>query len=246
MGREGGTERVRLELTGDGVAILTLRGRNRLNLFDVRMRDSLIEALRAVEGHPDVGAMLLRSDGENFSAGADLREFGSASDRFEARWIRWRRDPWLPLWDLPCPTVAALRGIAMGSGLEMALLCDLRICGADGRLALPETRLGMLPAACGTQSLPRVGGVAAALPLTMLGTTLTAAEAKRLGLIDEIAEDVDGAALEIATALAALPGVAARAAKRALRAAADLPLREGLAVERRLARRVTTAARLGP
>ena len=224
---------VGFELLADSTAVLTLKGNDRLNVFDLEMREALIEALAAAGEHPDVRALVLRADGPNFSAGADLREFGTAADPYEARWIRWRRDPWLPLWEMPCPTIASLHGIAMGSGLEMALLCDIRICTADTRLALPETRLGMLPAACGTQSLARAIGTARALPLVMSAAELAPEEALRIGVVHCVAEDADDAALRAAARLAGLPG--AGLAARALRAASELPLAAGLEVERHAA-----------
>lgn len=222
-------------VTDDGVAVLGLRGADRLNLYDLAMRDALIDALAAVAAHPDARAVLLRADGAHFSAGADLTEFGTAGSILEARRIRWDRDPWTPLWELPQPTVCALHGHALGAGLEMALLCDVRLAAADTRLGLPETRLGMLPSAGGTQSLLRAVGPAAALPLVLSAVTLTAAEAAERGIVHRVCDDVETEALAAATRLARLSPAAARAARRALRAAADLPLPSGLAEERRLA-----------
>lgn len=224
---------VRFELAEGSIAVLTLAGADRLNVFDLGMREALIAALEAARDHPSVRALVLRADGAHFSAGADLREFGSAGDVYEARWIRWRRDPWLALWELRCPTVVALHGVAMGSGLEMALLCDVRICGPNTRLALPEARLGMLPAACGTQSLARRIGAHRALPLVMSGAELDLHEALRIGAVHSISADPDAVALLTAARLARLP--AAPHAARALRMACDVPLAQGLALERRVA-----------
>jgi len=236
---------VRLEITADGVAIASLSGRKSFNLFDIEMRDELIGTLETVQRHPDVRALLLRADGDHFSAGADLAEFGSARDVFEARSIRGRRDPWSTLWELRVPAVAALHGAVMGSGLEMALLCDLRICRPDARLALPESRLGMLPAAGGTQSLTRVVGAAAALPLVLLGQTLTAIEALAAGIVDEVSDEHEQRALDVAISFARLPRSASEAAKEALRLAQDLPLPQGLIAERSLARRANALAGAG-
>ncbi len=224
---------VAFELSADSTAVLTLEGNDRLNVFDLEMREALLEALGAAREHPDVRVLVLRAAGPNFSAGADVREFGTAADPYEARWIRWRRDPWLPLWEMPCPTIASLHGIAMGSGLEMALLCDIRICTPDTRLALPETRLGMLPAACGTQSLPRAIGTARALALVMSAAELSPQEALRIGVVHRVVGDADDYALRAAARLAGLSG--AGLAAGALRAACELPLPGGLDVERRAA-----------
>lgn len=218
----------------DHVAVVTFQ-RPELNVFDLETRDAFIEAIAAARDHPDVRAVLIRADGKHFSAGADLREFGTAPNVFEARRIRWARDPWLPLWELPQPTIVALHGFALGAGLEMALLCDIRLAARDTKLGLPETRLGMLPAAGGSQSLPRVVRPAVALPMLLASELIDADEARRRGVVHAVADDVEGEALEGARRMARLPCGAARAAKRAVRMALDLPLREGLVAERRLA-----------
>ena len=227
-------ESVHLDLRGT-VAVVTL-DHPPLNIFDLDMRDDLLQALLAVRDLPDATAMILAAAGDHFSAGADLSEFGSAPSIHEARRIRWDRDPWSLLWALPVPTVAALHGVAVGSGLEMALLCDIRIAGRTTRLGLPETKLGMLPAAGGTQSLTRVVSPHEAVPIVALAETMDHREAFDRGLVSAVADDADRAAEDLAAALSAVDPAALRAMKRALRAAVDLPIEAGLAVERRLAR----------
>lgn len=227
-------DEVLLELGEDGVAVVSLN-RPELNIYDLAMRDGLIEAFTAVRDWPGAGALLLRANGKHFSAGADLSEFGTAEHPLEARRIRWDRDPWGTLWDLPCPTVAALHGIALGSGLEMSLLCDVRLAATGTRLGLPETKLGMLPAAGGTQTLTRAVGAAAALAPILLSSTLEADEALRLGIVHAVVEDVEAEARAAARRLASLPPALASAARRALHAAGDLPLEAGLREEARLA-----------
>ncbi len=227
-------ESVQLDLRGT-VAVVTL-DHPPLNIFDLDMRDDLLQALLAVRDLPDATAMILAAAGDHFSAGADLSEFGSAPSIHEARRIRWDRDPWSVLWDLPVPTIAALHGVTVGSGLEMALLCDIRIAGRTTRLGLPETKLGMLPAAGGTQSLTRVVSPHEAVPIVALAETMDHREALDRGLVSALADDADRAAEDLAAALSALDPAALRAMKRALRAAVDLPIEAGLALERRLAR----------
>jgi enoyl-CoA hydratase/carnithine racemase len=231
-------DEVRLDVV-DRVATVTLHRPDKLNIFNLAMRDGLIEAVTAVRDIPGVGAMVLRADGPHFSAGADLAEFGTAEHILEARRIRWDRDPWGVLWDLPCPTIAALHGVAMGSGLEMALLCDLRFASPDTRLSLPETKLGMLPAAGGTQSLTRVLGPHAALPIIATSRTFLAPEALSLGVVHRIVDDVDGEAAKAAGLLARIGATVTSAARRALHAAGDLALPDGLEFEKRLASVVT-------
>ncbi|HET6812297.1 MAG TPA: enoyl-CoA hydratase/isomerase family protein [Acidimicrobiales bacterium] len=226
---------VELVVRDDGVGVVRLN-RPDLNIYNLEMRDDLIEAFRAVRDLPEVRAVVLAANGTNFSAGADLSEFGTAESVFEARRIRWWRDPWLPLLDSPKPSVAALHGYALGAGLEMALMCDFRLAAPDTQLGLPETRLGMLPSAGGSQTLARLVGPGRALPVVMGGQNHSAAEALRMGVIDEVVEngDVGAAAGALATGLAALDPALAGAAKRALRAAGDLPLAAGLELERQL------------
>ena len=228
-----------VDLRLDGPLAIVSLNNGPLNIFDVAMRDELIQALQAINDIADVRAMVLRAEGRHFSAGADLAEFGSASSIFEGRRIRWDRDPWGLLWDLRVPTVAALHGTALGSGLEMSLLCDLRVAASDATLGLPETKLGMLPAAGGTQSLTRAIGPHGAAPLVAIGSPFDAAEALARGVVHEVVADdldVDDVAIAVALQLAVHIPEVTLAARRALRAAGDLPLAAGLAVEKDLAR----------
>ncbi|MEX2626872.1 MAG: enoyl-CoA hydratase/isomerase family protein, partial [Ilumatobacteraceae bacterium] len=177
--------RTRLEIDAAGVATLTLT-HPPLNIYDLQMRDELIEAFTAIRDHPDVRVLVLAAAGDHFSAGADLKEFGTAEGVMDARSIRWERDPWTLLWELPQPTIAAFHGYALGAGLEMALLCDIRLAATGTTLALPESTLGMLPSAGGTQSLARVIGPGPAAPVVMLGDRFGADEASELGVVDRV------------------------------------------------------------
>jgi enoyl-CoA hydratase/carnithine racemase len=225
---------VHLELDGP-VAIVSLDNPP-LNIFDLEMRDGLIEAFTAVRDIPDARVLLLRAEGRHFSAGADLSEFASAESIMEARRIRWDRDPWGVLWELPIPTIAVLHGIAVGSGMEMAMLCDLRLASHDTRLGLPETKLGMLPSAGGSQSLTRAIGPSAAVPVIATSVTLDATEASLRGIVSRVVDDVEDEARRLATTLADVDPTVMRAAKRLVHAAGDLPLADGLALEHLLAR----------
>jgi len=222
------------ELDELGIVRLTFTNGD-LNMYDLQMRDELIAALELVHTVPEVRVVVLASAGKHFCVGADLKEFGTAETIFEARWIRWARDPWIPLWRCPVPTIAAINGFALGSGMEMAMLCDYRLAAPGAALGLPEASLGMLPAAGGTQSLARTVGADRAVPPVVLGTRIPAAEAERLGMV-EVVDDLPGAADALARRLAALPPTAVRAATRALRAGTDAPLDAGLRLESHLAR----------
>ena len=230
------SDKVSLSFSDQGIATVTISNPP-LNIYDLDMRDGLIETISAVRDNPDARALLLRSEGRHFSAGAALSEFGSASSIFEARRIRWDRDPWLPLLALSVPTVASLKGYTMGSGLEMALLCDVRIAADNTVLGLPETKLGMLPAAGGTQSLTRILGPHAASPLILTGRDIEASEALDLGIVSELVDpaELDHVSERIAHQLALIDPSIAMKLRRCLAAANDLPLSLGLELERQLA-----------
>jgi enoyl-CoA hydratase/carnithine racemase len=208
-----------------------------INIYDVATRDALCEVLAAVIADPDVRVVLFTATGDHFSAGADLKEFGTAPSVFAMRDARWGRDVWGLLRAVPVPMVASMQGNAVGFGFELALQCDVRLAADDCVVALPEARVGMLPAGGASQTLPRVAGTSAALMAVITGDRIPAAEALARGFVDEV---VPRTALrartdELVARLAARPTAAVRAAKAAVWAALDLPLAVGLAREADLA-----------
>ena len=219
------------------VAHLSLNRPQVLNAYNLQMRDDFSEILAAVAADDEVGALLLSGQGRAFCAGADLTEFGTAPSQSIARQVRWQRDVWGQLAGLRQPIVAAVHGYCIGSGLEMVLLSDLRLATADTIFAMPETHLGMIPAAGGSQTLPRNSNPAAALDLLLTGRRIAAAEALEMGLITRIvpAADLLPAAWELAAELAR-NGDAAADIKAAVRGGRDLSLAAGLRFERRLGR----------
>lgn len=222
----------------NSIAYVTL-GQPPLNIYDLAMRDGLLEALSAVSDIPDLRVMILQSEGSNFCAGADLSEFGSAASILDGRRIRWDRDPWGLLLALTIPTVAALKGIAVGSGLEMALLCDFRVADRSAVLGLPETKLAMLPAAGGTQSLPALIGTAAAFPIIGAAETMTPDDAWDRGILSvPPTDDLDSTVAALAEQLLQIEPSVMTASKRALAGARDLPLEQGLALEKQIAQSV--------
>jgi enoyl-CoA hydratase/carnithine racemase len=221
----------------DAVAWVTLSRPEVLNAYNMRMRDELVEVFGAVRDDPDVRALVLRGAGRAFCAGADLTEFGTAPSPTIARRIRFARDVWATLLAIEVPSVAALHGYVFGSGLEMALYCDLRLAAVGTMFGMPEVRLGMIPAAGGSQTIPRVARLGPALDVLLTGRRFDAAEALRLGLVTRVVP-TDALAAETATlaaTLAALDPAAARATRRAVYDGLDLPLAQGLRLEARLA-----------
>jgi methylglutaconyl-CoA hydratase len=217
-------------------AIVTLDRPDRRNALDRATLAELGRLGRELGCDPAVGALVLTGSGDQaFCAGADLKErVGMSDDAVRAMLGLYRTElAWLS--SSPFPVVAALNGAALGGGLELALACDLRVAAAHAVLGLPETSLGIIPAAGGTQRLPRLVGLAKAMELVLLGTRLTAVEALALGIVNRVTaagESVlEDALAWLAPVLEGSP-IAMRAALDALRASATLPLTEGLAAER--------------
>ncbi len=208
-----------------------------LNAYNIQMRDDFSEALAAVAEDPDVRALLITGEGRGFCAGADLTEFGSAPSQVIARQVRWQRDVWGQMINMEKPIIVAVHGYCIGSGLEIALLGDLRLAAEDTIFTMPEIRLGMIPAAGGTQTLPRNASLSQALDLLLTGRRFTAQEALSMGLVTRLSppERLIDDAREAATELAQAPPRAVSALKRALREGADMTLDEGLKLESRLA-----------
>ena len=221
-----------------GVAILTLNRPEVINAFDTRMRDDLFSALGAAGDDPDVGAALIRGAGERgFCVGADLSEFGSAPSQTIARQVRWERDLWGLFASTPKPLIAALHGHVIGSGVEIACLCDIRIAAEDAVFRMPETALGMIPAAGGSQTLPRTVGLAASMTALLANETISAPRALAMGLVHRVVPraELADASETAAQRLAEIPPETSAAIKRAVSEGMDMPLPRGLALERRLA-----------
>ncbi len=222
----------------DGVAHITLNRPDVLNIYNLQMRDELHQVLGAVGSDPEVTVAILKGAGDRaFCAGADLSEFLMAPSPVIARQVRWERDVWGLFLGLPQPVVAALHGYVLGSGIEMALCCDVRIASEDVRFGLPEASLGIIPAAGGTQTLPRTAGRAKALEMLLAGHWLNAEEALAVGLVNRVVprEELYAHAEALARKIGSLAPQAARFAKQAVVRGSDLSLGEGLEMEKRLA-----------
>jgi enoyl-CoA hydratase/carnithine racemase len=233
----------------DGVAWVTLNRPDRLNAYNVAMRDDLFASLNAVHADRDVRAMVLAGAGAAFSTGGDVSEFGQAPSPTAARWIRFRRDVWGRMRALPIPTVAAVHGFTVGGGLEMALLCDVAIAAEDARFCLPETSLGMIPGVAGTQTASRRLGLGWALDLNLTGRWIDADLALFIGLVAEVVplKALDRVAHTLAAELGRLPREQAAIAKLAVWEGLNAALAEGLDLEQRLGMRLerfSTAAGL--
>jgi len=222
----------------DAVAYITLNRPKVLNVYNIKMRDELYQILGAIKDDPDVSVAVLKGAGDKaFCAGADLTEFLTAPSPIIARQVRWERDVWGLFLSLPQPVIVALHGYVLGDGIEMALCCDLRIASRDAQFGTPEVGLGIIPAAGATQTLPRTVGRGKALEMLLTGRRINAEEAYKAGLVNRVVsrEKLLPTVEEIAQKIASYDQMAVRSAKQAILRGLDLPLKEGLELERILA-----------
>jgi enoyl-CoA hydratase len=216
-----------------GVALVTIDRPEARNALNFALLAQLAEVLETLDRDGEVRAVVLCGAGERaFAAGADIVELAeqtperlAAEGHFEA---------WDRIAAIGLPVIAAVRGYALGGGCELAMSCDLIVAGDDAQFGQPEIRIGVMPGAGGTQRLTRAIGQARAMELILTGRMLPAEEALAAGLVSRVvpAGDTLASAIELADTIAGMPPVAVRAAKAAVRSAAELPLSEGLRRER--------------
>ena len=217
----------------DGVALVTLDRADALNALSFELLAQLDRILAVLDDDDSCRAIVITGAGDRaFAAGADIRELAAATaDTLRAG------DPFGAVdrvGRLRTPTIAAVRGFALGGGAELAMACDMLIAGEDAQLGQPEVKIGVIPGAGGTQRLARAVGRARAMELVLTGRRIGAAEAAAMGLVTAVvpAAEVLDRALTLAAEIAALPPLAVRAAKAAVNAAQAMPLDEGLRFER--------------
>ena len=229
---------VRTELDGQ-VATITIDRPDAANALDAATRRELVEAWKWVDQTADVLVAILTGAGDRvFCAGSDLRDpalddfeytadelFGSPPRKHFHRELHTTK-----------PVICAINGHALGGGLELALLADIRITADHAEFGCPEVTVGSMPGAGATQRLPRLIGASAAAAMLLTGGRIGAAEALRLGLVSESvpAAELQNRAAELAARIARNAPLSVRATLRALRAAEELPLEQGLELERHL------------
>ena len=186
------------EISG-AVAVLRLDSPP-VNSFGLELRRLIVDALARAEADPAVKAIVLIGSGKGFSGGADIREFGTPKS-FAAPNLH---SVLRTIEDCSKPVIAAIHGVCMGGGVELALACHYRVATSDAQIALPEVKLGILPGAGGTQRLPRVVGVERALNMIVSGNPVRAEQLRGTALFDAIASgDLRSAALDLARTLIA-------------------------------------------
>jgi enoyl-CoA hydratase len=225
--------------TRDRVAVITIDRPQRRNAIDRQTAEALLAAWRRFDADDAVDVGVLYGAGGTFSAGADLKTFDLV-DRPEG-YLGFTRI------EVSKPTIAAIEGHCVAGGLEMALWCDLRIAGRSAVFGCFERRFGVPLVDGGTQRLPRIVGRGIALEMILTGRPVDAAEAFDIGLANLVVEDgrVLSSAVKAARGLTRFPQETLRSDRRSLIEGSDLPIEEGLQVERRYGSRVLDVAREG-
>ena len=215
------------------VALLRINRPEARNALNAALRRALTDAFTDLPQDDALRAIVLAGDERAFIAGADLREFASMGTAEVAR-LGVRR-MWNVIADCPLPVICALRGVAFGGGLELAMHADIIVTGEGARLGQPEITVGIMPGGGGTQRLVRAVGKFKAMKMLLTGEPLTGPEAFAMGLASELVPDdqVLPRALEIAARIAALPPLSARRIKEVVLAGEDAPLATGIMLERR-------------
>ncbi len=216
----------------DGVEVLTLR-HPPVNALSTQLLADLASVLDAVAADLSSRCLVLTGDGQYFSAGADLKELATLDLAQAPQIVARGQALFSRLESQKLPVVAAINGLALGGGLELALACDLRIIGESAKLGAPEVNYGLMPSYGGTQRLPRLVGVAKAKELIFTGAMIPAAEAVRIGLANRSvpAGQELRAARDIAHTIAQRAPRAVQGSKRAIREGLQTTVAEGLRLE---------------
>ena len=217
------SDKVRLEDAGGGVRVMRLADPDRRNVIDRAMRDAMAAATAAVASDQAARVLVLRADGPAFCAGADVVEtFGGAEEKsIEAVRDELGRiyDVIFGVRDLDIPTIAAVRGPAIGAGMNIALACDVRIAAPDAAFGATFSKIGLHPGGGCTYFLTQALGPQRALRVLLDGETIDATAALDGRLVDRVVDDPESAALEMAARWARLEPELSRAIKRSVRLA---------------------------
>lgn len=215
------------------VATIQLNRPEVLNALNLQLMDEVLDALDVLERDDSCRCVIITGNERAFAAGADIKEMADATstemltrDQF-AKWDRIRR--------FKKPLIAAVSGYALGGGNELAMLCDMIVASETAQFGQPEINIGVMPGAGGTQRLTRAVGKAIAMEVILAGRTLTAREAERFGLVNRVVpvEAYLREAQRLAAQIAEKAPISVQLAKDAVLKAFELPLQEGLTLERK-------------
>ncbi len=217
------------------VGIVALNRPEALNALNRQLTAELSEAVAAFDADPEIGALVVTGSDRAFAAGADVKEIKDKTfaEVYEEQFVT---ATWEGVARVRKPVIAAVSGHAIGGGCELALMCDIIVASETARFALPETAIGVIPGAGGTQRLTRILGKAVAMDMILTGRALSAAEALSMGLVSRVvpAGEHLTQAVALGKKISAASRPVLRLAKEAVNQAYETHLQEGIYVERRL------------
>lgn len=228
MGSSLGIERKR------GIVVATLNRPDRLNALNKDVFDELNRMIDVVESDKTARVIILTGGGEKaFCVGADLKERRGMNEKDTLARLQWVHETFARLENSHLPVIAAVNGMALGGGFELALVADIRIAADTATFGLPETSLAIIPGSGGTQRLGRVVGMGRVMELVLMGHRLNAHQALEFGVVNHMVPQREclSAALEWAKKMMNHGPIALASAKRAIRGGAHLPMKEAIAFE---------------
>jgi enoyl-CoA hydratase len=218
----------------DGIAYLTINRPDKMNAVNNATVEELDDALSKIEQDQDVRVMILTGAGEKaFVAGADIQEVKARNSLLGRSETRRRQEVYTRIEQLEIPSIAAINGWALGTGLELAMACTMRVASSKARMGQPEVKLGIMPGAGGTQRLPQLVGMGIAMELILTGDPIKADRALAIGLVNRVVEpeQLMDEVKSLAATLSSRPKLALQYAKEAVLRFAEGSLSQGLAHE---------------
>jgi enoyl-CoA hydratase/carnithine racemase len=218
----------------DGIATLTLNRAEVMNSFNLALLHALKEQIEVLKFNTNIRVVIITGSGQKaFCAGADLKERTTYSESQVKTFIFTIRNLFTSIENLNKPVIAAINGVALGGGTELALACDIRIASMNALMGLTETRLAIIPGAGGTQRLPRLIGRGKAKELIFTGRRVDAQEALQIGLVNQICEPESllDECLKMAAMICEAGPIAVEQAKYAINYGLETDLHTGLGIE---------------
>lgn len=226
-------ENIIAEKLDNGVGLIRLHRPQVMNALSGPLMSELVEAMTTFDADDEVGCLVVTGSDRVFAAGADIKEMATATP--SEMLYNNRIELWDKVRNIKKPVIAAVSGVALGGGCEFVMSCDMIIASHTARFGQPEINLGVIPGAGGTQRLTHAVGKAIAMEMVLNNRWLSAEEAVHYGLVNHVfaVEIYLDEAIRIASEIAQRASVAVRMAKESVNAAYELPLSEGLRLERR-------------
>lgn len=227
------TQVLKMTLQDGGVAYVELHRPEARNALNLELRQALAQTFQELDQNPSVRAIVLTGGDQVFAAGADLRDFTTATTT--EMYLRHSEQYWHAISSCSKPIIAAVNGFALGGGCELAMHADIIIAGESAKFGQPEVKLGLMPGAGGTQRLLRVLGKFKTMLYVLSGKLMSATEAEDMGLVSEVVADDQtiAHALSLAKTIASYSPIAVQQIKEVTHLGQDLTLQGALALERK-------------